>query len=578
MHLISLESNKQSFRTVKFNEHGLNLIVAKQSNPGRSERGKTYNGVGKSLMVFIIHFCLGADAKHYKSFCEKLPGWEFSLKFKIGDSKYTSKRGTDDPKVIIFNGIEQSIGKFTAQLEELCFDLPNGIQFLSFRSLLPFFIRPGLESYSTYDRPARTGSEYQKMLYNAFLIGLDMYLAQQKLGFRKEQERIRTLTENIKKDDVLRDFLSGNKDVKLALKDLEEHIQKLSDDLKRFQVAEDYYDVKNEADRIERYLDEVGNKIVLLDNQLQSIQKSLKISPDLGKENIEKVYNEAGIFFPDQVTASLNDLTGFYYGLIKNRQRKLLEQKNRIEQEKQRKVETQKDLKQELDRKLQYLGAHQALDVFMKVTQRLADLRMQKENLARYENLMNQYHASNLATQEKLLESRRKTDEYLDDAREITDTIQDFFRMLAKRIYPDASSGITIYNNGGDNQIRYDIDARIDADASDGINHVKIFCYDLTLLFKGYGHHIKCLFHDSRLFDAIDERQKTELFIIVAEMFAGKGYQYIASVNQNQLDEIKKHLPNEMFDAIVRKNTILTLTDESDAEKLLGIKVDIRYE
>jgi uncharacterized protein YydD (DUF2326 family) len=208
----------------------------------------------------------------------------------------------------------------------------------------------------------------------------------------------------------------------------------------------------------------------------------------------------------------------------------------------------------------------------------LADLRMQKENLIKYESLMNQYHTNSLAIQEKLFEARRTTDEYLNDAKDITDTVQDFFRMLAKRIYPDATSGITIYNNEGENQIRYDIDARIDADASDGINRVKIFCYDLTVLFKGYGHRIKCVFHDSRLFDGIDERQKTELFKIVAEMFAGKEYQYIASVNQNQLDEIRKHLPENEFDAIVNKNTILTLTDESDSEKLLGIKVDIKQD
>jgi uncharacterized protein YydD (DUF2326 family) len=472
----------------------------------------------------------------------------------------------------------QGIGKFTGRLEELCFDLPDGIQFLSFRSLLPFFIRPGLESYVAYDRPTKTGSEYQKMLYNAFLIGLDMQLAHQKSGLRKEQERIRVLTENIKRDDVLRDFFSGNKDVKLALKDLEEHIHKFDDDLNRFQVAEDYYDVKTEADRIERDLAEMANKVVLLDNQLHNIDKSLKISPDLGKENIERVYNEVGILFTDRVTASLDDLTGFYRGLIRNRQRKLLEQKNRIEQEKLRKIEAQENLKQELDNKLKYLGAHQALDIFMKVTQQLADLRMQKENLIKYESLMNQYHTNSLAIQEKLFEARRTTDEYLNDAKDITDTVQDFFRMLAKRIYPDATSGITIYNNEGENQIRYDIDARIDADASDGINRVKIFCYDLTVLFKGYGHRIKCVFHDSRLFDGIDERQKTELFKIVAEMFAGKEYQYIASVNQNQLDEIRKHLPENEFDAIVNKNTILTLTDESDSEKLLGIKVDIKQD
>ena len=59
----------------------------------------------------------------------------------------------------------------------------------------------------------------------------------------------------------------------------------------------------------------------------------------------------------------------------------------------------------------------------------------------------------------------------------------------------DLVSGITVYNNEGENQLRFNIEAKIEADASDGINNVKIFCYDLTLLFKGFGHSIHFSFH-----------------------------------------------------------------------------------
>ena len=61
MLLKKVYSNQASFRTVEFNTTGLSFVVAKQKNPGSSEQGKTYNGVGKSLLVRIIHFCLGAS-------------------------------------------------------------------------------------------------------------------------------------------------------------------------------------------------------------------------------------------------------------------------------------------------------------------------------------------------------------------------------------------------------------------------------------------------------------------------------------------------------------------------------------
>ncbi len=86
------------------------------------------------------------------------------------------------------------------------------------------------------------------------------------------------------------------------------------------------------------------------------------------------------------------------------------------------------------------------------------------------------------------------------------------------------------------------------------------------------------VFHDSRLFDGTDERQKTDIFKIVYKFFKNNKFQYIATLNQNQLNEIKGQITEEEYSKIIKENTILTLTDDSDAEKLLGIKVDINIE
>ena len=57
--------------------------------------------------------------------------------------------------------------------------------------------------------------------------------------------------------------------------------------------------------------------------------------------------------------------------------------------------------------------------------------------------------------------------------------------------------------------------------------------------------------------------------------FVDSDYQYISTINQNQLDEIQNILSEEEYKKIIEDNTILTLKDESDSEKLLGIKVDL---
>lgn len=575
MQLIKVYSNMESFREVKFNETGLSFIVAKQKNPEVTEKGQTYNGVGKSLLVRIIHFCLGAGKKDYKEFCEKLPGWEFYLDFEIENKRYTAKRSTDNANRVFLNGEDLSVNNFTKKMEELCFDIPEDISFLSFRSLIPFFIRPKRESYVDYDKPGKTFSNYQSRLYNAFLLGLDVFLMQKKQQIKKEKDRIKELEDNFKKDSLLRDFFTGDKDVTLTLIDLEERIKKLDENLRNFKVAEDYNDVQIEADKIERELFDLTNKIIMLQNNIKNIDKGLNINTDINKDDIKNIYDEASINFSEDVKKRLDELENFYEKLISNRKKRLLEQRSRLDVEIQSKSEKSKGLQVELDRLMQYLGKHQALDIFVSLSNKSSALKSERESLKKYQDLQSSYKEKERSADKNLINLAETAEEYLKEIEPEISKLRNYFRFLAKKFYPDSVAGLTISNNEGDNQLQFDIDAKIESDTSDGINNVKIFCYDLTILFKGHNHNIDFIFHDSRLFDGIDERQKTDIFRTVYEEFSNKNKQYIATINQNQLDEIKRLLTEEEFQMIINDNTILTLTDESDSQKLLGIKVDI---
>ena len=575
MQLLKVYSNQASFRTVEFNKTGLSFIVAKQKNPGSSERGKTYNGVGKSLLVRIIHFCLGASIKSYKVFCEKLPEWEFSIDYEINNKKYTAKRATSNPGKITLNNEIISIDAFNKQMKSLCFDIPEDISFLSFRSLIPFFIRPKKESYVSYNKPGKTGSDYQVLLYNAFLLGLDVVLAQKKYSIKKEQTRITKLEKNFKDDSLLRDFFTGNKDVTLTLVDLNERIKQLGDDLSNFRVAEDYKEVQSEADRVEKELFSLNNRVIMLQNNVDNINKSLEKTPDINKENIKDIYSESKINFPEHVTKTLDDLEVFYDKLISHRKRRLLEQQNKLMIEQKNKKDAVEKSQKELNKLMKYLGDHQALDLFVSLSNKNAELKSERDNLKKYHELQSEYKAKERQIEKDFIELIEITEQYLIEIEPDAILLRDDFRSLAKIFYPGSVAGITIECNDGENQSQFNIDARIESDASDGINNVKIFCYDLTIQFEGHNHNIDFVFHDSRLFDGIDERQKADLFKTVYQKFTHSNKQYIATVNQNQLNEIKMHMPDDEFEMIIVQNTVLTLTDDSDSEKLLGIKVDM---
>lgn len=575
MQLKKIYANKESFRTVEFNESGLNFIVAKQKNPENRDNGKTYNGVGKSLLINIIHFCMGSKKNNYTSFCSKLPDWEFYLDFSVGGVNYTAKRSTDNSNRITLNDEELTLKKFNAKMESICFNIPDGISNLSFRSLFPFFIRPNKKRYVDFNGVSGGYNPYHIMLYNAFLLGLDVFLAQKKHDIKKEQDRIKTLEGNFKNDDLLRDFFTGNKDVALTIVDLEEQIQKLDKNLSNFKVAEDYRDVQKEADRIEKELFAINNKIILIQNNIESVNKSLEIETKTNQDDITKVYEEANVHFSENLQKTLTDLESFYEKLVTNRKKRLLEQKTKFESEIAAKSDAANKLKNELDRLMKYLGDHQALDVFLTLSDKSAHLKTKLESLKKYQSLQSEYKEKLREAEKINLEQSEATETFLAEIESDINTLRDYFRSLAKRFYPNAVAGLTIVNNDGENLQRYNIDAKIESDNSDGINNVKIFCYDMTLLFKSQNHNINFVFHDSRLFDGIDERQKAELFRILNEEFDSSRKQYIATVNQNQLAEIKSYLDPELFDKIVTNNTVLTLTDDDDSEKLLGVTVDI---
>ena len=75
-------------------------------------------------------------------------------------------------------------------------------------------------------------------------MGLDVQLSQTKMRLKQEIDETNKLHHNIKNDPILRQFFKGDKDASLALKDLNEKIEHLDKYLQNFEVAEDYYQVK----------------------------------------------------------------------------------------------------------------------------------------------------------------------------------------------------------------------------------------------------------------------------------------------------------------------------------------------
>ena len=124
---------------------------------------------------------------------------------------------------------------------------------------------------------------------------------------------------------------------------------------------------------------------------------------------------------------------------------------------------------------------------------------------------------------------------------------------------------------------KLDEDSMLEDDSSDGVNEVRIFCFD-WLILNTTKCNMRFTAHDSRIFANMDPRQRKVLFKIVNEVCKDSEFQYICSVNQDTLDSVKGLMEDNEYKEMIADNIILELNDDAPESKLLGIQIDIDLE
>lgn len=577
MRLVRISANMSSFKTVEFNPDGLTLIVgvkthAKENKAAKGD--KTYNGVGKSLLIELVHFCLASKTK--ESFKKALPGWEFTLTFELDGVKHTVTRNTVSQNKVFLDHNEISLPKYKSFLEESVFNIPSDASGLSFRPLISKFIRSGSQSYNKPDETVSDYTPYDALVRNCFLLGLDTDLIVEKSLLRKEHVETELLVKSFENDTVIRNFFKGNLDVDITLTYSHEEIRRLEDELKRFEVAANYYEIQQEADTLADRLFDLKNQIVLIRNAIGSIDASMKQKPDISRKKVLALYDEVKNAFRPETIKHLQEVEQFHESLLANRITRLSRDKLKFIKELSAVEENMAAEQVTLDQKLALLGNSRALDQFVAITNQVSALKAESQKLRDFKELKQKYSDTLAKISSKLSAEIIKTNAYLSECEEDVEFKLAPFRTLARRFYPKAPAGISLKNNEGENQIRFDLDVRILNDASDGINEVRLFCFDMTLLLAK-SHKIHFLFHDSRLFSDIDPRQRAVLFKTAHELTKGAGLQYIATMNEDQIESMSDQFTPEELESVINNNIKVRLKDDSAESKLLGIQVDLQY-
>jgi len=527
------------------------------------------------LLLYLINYCLGSDAK--EAFSSQLGGWEFTLTLEISGQEIPVTRRVSDPDKIQYGFEELSLEKFKERLQLAAFPAADQIKFLTFRSLMGVFLRPGETAYNQYDSIHYSERPVQKLIRSAFLLGLDIDLVLRKFELVDQLRQMREMSNRFAKDPIIKEYFQGKKDVNLDIRDLEEQLAELDQSLSEFKVAENYHDVESAAAETRSQLQKARNSAITIANKLRHVEESLKIKAGVTLDMVEALYAGASVTFPTELRRSLQEVEAFHSGLLSERKKRLQAEKHALDSQIGKITPRIAVLSQELDEHLRFLNAHGALGELLSLKDRATDVRNRLQKLVDFKKITKQFKDRSAELQVELATENVRAAKYLDEQQGTVDSSATQFRSITRRLYPDKQSGLTIENDEREAQTRFIIDAKIVDDASHGINQAKIFAYDLTLLSLRRNHDVRFLCHDSRLFSDIDPRQRAEIFRIASEVSDALDFQYVATVNEDQIEAIKPLL-GDSYDAVIGKATVLELKDDAPEDKLLGIEIDLDYD
>jgi uncharacterized protein YydD (DUF2326 family) len=578
----SVRCDKPSFKNIEF-KPGFNVVLAERTK--ESTKKDSRNGLGKSTLIEIIHFCLGGNKGETLS-KSAVDNWSFTLEFDLGKKKISATRNTKEQSKIIISGdcsewpikperdrktgeLIISARDWTKVLGVLMFGLqlnyPDMEYVPTFRSLMSYFVRRNgtrggfLNPFQQY----KNQLEWDKQVNNAFLLGLNWEYASK---WQVIKDRIDVINQ-IKKEaktGILANLMGTIGELEALKIRLESQAAQEGEELASFKVHPQYKKIEEEANELTSKNHELINTDIIDKKMLEYYEASLKEEVEAKHEEVTKMYKEAGVILPSSLTKRIDDVLAFHKQVVINRKEFLKTEIERLERdiaEREQQIATITTQRAEL---LQILQKHGALDELTKLQNKhqktiadVKDVNIRLENLKKFEQGENA-----IVVEQAVLQQQASTD--LSERKSQRELAILLFNSNSKALYAAPGTlSIDVSKTG------YKFNVTIERSGSFGIGNMKIFCYDLVLaqIWAKKAKSPIFLIHDSFLFADVDERQKALSLELAAKESKTCGFQYICTLNSDTLPR-KDFNKDFNFDQYVRK----TVTDAKDDGGLLGIR------
>ena len=578
----SITANQPSFRRVAFTP-GLNVILADRTE--ESSRKDSRNGLGKSTLIEIIHFCLGSRVVRGRGLAiPALQDWAFTMEMSLGGERITVARAVASANTVVVTGLSDEWPDLPSSdlmeqrsftqvqwrtfLGKVLFSLPSAAAPKynpSFRSLISYFVRRGHDAFGDPFTHSRHQQVWDKQLHVALLLGLEWRHAAQWQAIKDRDKDLKSLRNLVDRNAV--PHLGGSVgELEAERVTLAQEIEDRSRALETFRVHPEYESIRDEANQLTEELHREANDNLVASRRLGLYRQAIESEEPPSADSIEDVYEEMGVVFSEQVRRSLVEAREFYGLVVRDRRRFLRKETSRLENQIAETERRIRELTESRARLLEILTTHGALEEMVKLQERhvtrCQELERVKEQIDRRRQMESDERrvARDKAELAELAARDHK------ERRDIWNTPVRLFNLNSQALYRAPGHLVIDTTDSG---LKFNIE--ISKSGSHGIGKMKMFCFDLALLAFSAGHRLQIdfLVHDSEMYDGVDSRQRAAAIQRAREVADATRTQYICALNSDMVpyEDFREGFE---FDEYVR----LRLTDGDPAGTLLGIVFD----
>lgn len=580
-----IDSDMPTFKNLQFRQ-GLNILLADKS-PGATDK-QTRNGAGKSSLIELINFLLGANPDSI--FTKALRQYSFSMELDLGKARRQVSRSGKAPETITIQGtntedwpikadmqslfgelyspVPLSNNEWKIVLGKIMLDLPEKSQFAkftpTFRSLFSYFVRR--KSAGGFFSPIKQNNQQQiwdQQVSISYLLGLDWTIPQQWQYVREREKSLREL-KKAAQEGTLDGFIGNTAELRTSLMLAENRFFELREHIANYQILPEYHNLEQEANQLTQELGTLADENTMDRLLLSELQEALSQEAEPDRTDLERLYEEAGVVLPNTALRRFEEVRLFHESIIANRRSYLANEVTAASERIRMRDQRMAIINTRLARIMATLRSHGALDQFTKLQSELATQEAKTELLrqrfAAAERLESE--RNELEFERNQLEVRLRQD-YHEQAEVLRNAILTFGKFSSALYENPGNLTISASPNGPQ------FDVTIGGEKSGGINNMQIFCFDMMLMQlcaerqTGPGF----LVHDSHLFDGVDERQVAKALQIGEEAARNLNFQYIVTMNS---DAIPQELPGDFN--LNEYILPIRLTDATENGGLFGIR------